>query len=193
MKNLITYSDEKLIELYLNGNSAAFSALVEKNQTKIFTSIVLLVKDQHLAEDIFQDVFIKVINTLKEGKYNEEGKFMPWVMRIAHNMCIDHFRRIKTKPVIKNSENYDLFDILSFSDDPADKNITKSQTINTVRKMIDMLPEDQREIVILRHYAELSFKEIATLTNCSINTALGRMRYGLQNLRKMMEENEIAL
>lgn len=157
MKNLITYTDEKLLELYLTGNSAAFSALVEKNQTKIFTSIALLVKDNHLAEDIFQDVFIKVINTLKEGKYNEEGKFLPWVMRIAHNMCIDHFRRIKTKPIIKNSENYDLFEVLNFSDDAADKNITKSQTINTVRKMIDMLPEDQREIVILRHYAELEF------------------------------------
>jgi RNA polymerase sigma-70 factor (ECF subfamily) len=152
-----------------------------------------LVKDKYLAEDLFQDMFIKVIDTIRGGRYTEEGKFLPWAMRIAHNLCVDHFRRVKRTPTIKTSDNHDIFEVLNFSNDNAEERIMKNQSYDRIRRMLDLLPEEQREVIILRHYADLSFKEIATLTNCSINTALGRMRYGLINMRKMMTEKQIAL
>ena len=193
MKCLSNLTDQQLVHLYVNGDAEALSALVTRYKDKIYTSIYLLVKDKYLAEDIFQDVFIRVIDTLKGGRYVDEGKFLPWAMRIAHNLCVDHFRKVKRTPTIKTSEDRDIFLSLNFSEAGSDQRMMNNQSHDKVRKMIDMLPEDQREVIILRHYADLSFKEISQLTNCSINTALGRMRYGLINLRKLMTEKQIAL
>lgn len=193
MKCLNNLTDQQLIHMYMDGDADALATLVMRYKDKIYTSIYLLVKDKYLAEDIFQDVFIRVIDTLKGGRYTDEGKFLPWVMRIAHNMCVDHFRKVKRNPTIKTSDDRDIFEVLNFSEPGADQRMMNGQSHDRVRKMVDLLPEDQREVIILRHYADLSFKEIANLTHCSINTALGRMRYGLINLRKMMTEKQIAL
>ncbi|UEG50274.1 sigma-70 family RNA polymerase sigma factor [Ferruginibacter lapsinanis] len=193
MKNLTALTDQQLIHLYMDGNADALSTLVLRYKDKIFTSIYLLVKDKYLAEDMFQDVFIRVIDTLKSGRYTDEGKFLPWALRIAHNMCVDHFRKVKRSPSIKTSDDRDIFEVLNFSEPGAEHKIMQNQSHERVRRLIDMLPEDQREVIIMRHYADLSFKEIADLTKCSINTALGRMRYGLINLRRMMTEKQIAL
>lgn len=193
MKTINNLTDQQLIHLYLDGDSEALSSLIERYKDKIYTSIYLLVKDKYLAEDIFQDAFIKVIDTINGGRYTDEGKFLPWVMRIAHNLCVDHFRKVKRSPSIKTSDDHDIFEVLNFSEAGADEKMIQSQSHERVRKMLDMLPEDQKEVIVMRHYADLSFKEIAKLTDCSINTALGRMRYGLINLRKMMIEKQIAL
>ncbi len=193
MKYLTNLTDQQLIHLYVNGDNDAFSTIVLRYKEKIFTSIYLLVKDRYLAEDFFQEVFIKVIDTLRAGKYTDEGKFLPWAMRIAHNMCVDHFRKVKRTPTIKTSDDTDIFEVLNFFEPGADQKMMANQSHDRVRRLVDMLPEDQREVIILRHYANLSFKEISALTNCSINTALGRMRYGLINLRKMMTEKQITL
>ena len=146
-----------------------------------------------LAEDIFQDTFIKVIETLKRGKYSEEGKFLPWVLRIAYNLCVDHYRKTKRTPTITTSDGQDIFKVLKFVEESAEDRIERDETAGKVRRLIDSLPPEQREVVILRHYADLSFKEIAAITDVSINTALGRMRYALINIRKMVEERQIAL
>jgi RNA polymerase sigma-70 factor (ECF subfamily) len=193
MKTMNNLTDQQLIHLYLDGDTDALSSLVDRYKDKIYTSIYLLVKDKYLAEDIFQDSFIKVIDTINGGRYNEEGKFLPWVMRIAHNLCIDHFRKVKRRPVIKTSDDHDIFETLNFFDAGADEKMMQAQSHHRVTKMLDMLPEDQKEVIVMRHFADLSFKEIAQLTDCSINTALGRMRYGLINLRKLMIEKQIAL
>lgn len=193
MKSLLQKTDHELIHLFMDGNSNALEALVVRHKDKLYTSILFLVKDKYLAEDIFQDVLIKVIDTIRGGRYTEEGKFLPWAMRIAHNLCVDHFRKVKRTPVIKTGDDRDIFEVINLTEDGADVKMMKRQSHDRVRRMLDLLPEDQREVIILRHYAELSFKEIASLTNCSINTALGRMRYGLINLRKMMVEKNIAL
>jgi RNA polymerase sigma factor (sigma-70 family) len=186
-------NDQQLILLYKSGKEEALSELIYRHKEKLFTSIVLLVKDQHLAEDIFQDTFIKVIDTIRTNRYTEKGKFLPWAIRIAHNLCVDHFRKVKRTPTIKTSEDKDIFNILKFSDSCAEEKLIMRQSYSRVQQMLDMLPDEQREVIILRHYAELSFKEIADLTNVSINTALGRMRYGLINLRKMVTEKQICL
>jgi RNA polymerase sigma factor (sigma-70 family) len=193
MQVMYKLNDEQLITLFKKGHSSALEELVYRHKDKLYTSIVLLVKDSFLAEDIFQDTFIKVIDTIRAGRYTEKGKFLPWAMRIAHNLCVDHFRKIKRTPLIKTSDDKDIFNVLSFSESSAEEKMITRQSHDSVRKMLDMLPEEQREVIILRHYAELSFKEIADLTNVSINTALGRMRYGLINLRKMMTEKQICL
>jgi RNA polymerase sigma factor (sigma-70 family) len=193
MKCLTNLTDQQLIHLYVEGDADALATVVLRYKEKIYTSIYLLVKDKYLAEDIFQDVFIRIIDTLKGGRYTDEGKFLPWAMRIAHNMCVDHFRKVKRNPTIKTSDDRDIFEVLNFSEAGADQKMMEGQSHDRIRKMVDMLPEDQREVIILRHYADLSFKEIAELTKCSINTALGRMRYGLINLRKLMVEKQIAL
>lgn len=193
MKSLSTLTDQQLVHMYVEGNADALSTLVSRYKDKIYTSIYLLVKDKYLAEDLFQDVFIRIIDTLNGGRYTEEGKFLPWALRIAHNMCVDHFRKVKRSPSIKTSDDRDIFEVLNFNEASPEQKMMQSQSHDRVRKMIDMLPEDQREVIILRHYADLSFKEIAELTKCSINTALGRMRYGLINMRKMMVEKQIAL
>ena len=193
MKCLINLTDQQLVHLYVDGNSDALSTLVDRYKDRIYTSIYLLVKDKYMAEDLFQDVFIRIIDTLKGGRYTDEGKFLPWALRIAHNMCVDHFRKIKRSPSIKTSDDRDIFEVLNFSEPSAESRMMQTQSHERVRKMIDLLPEDQREVIILRHYADLSFKEIADLTKCSINTALGRMRYGLINMRRLMTEKQIAL
>jgi RNA polymerase sigma factor (sigma-70 family) len=193
MKSLINLSDQQLIHLFMDGDAEALEALIHRHKDKIYTSIFLLVKDKYLAEDIFQDVFIRVIDTVRGGRYTEEGKFLPWAMRIAHNLCVDHFRKVKRTPTVRNSEDRDIFEVLNITEDGVDRRMMQKQSHDRVRQMLDLLPADQREVIILRHYAEMSFKEIASMTNCSINTALGRMRYGLINLRKMMLEKQIAL
>ncbi|MFT3749341.1 MAG: sigma-70 family RNA polymerase sigma factor [Agriterribacter sp.] len=193
MNSLTNLPDQQLINLFMSGEASALEALIVRHKDKIYTSIFLLVKDKYLAEDIFQDVFIRVIDTIRSGRYTEEGKFLPWAMRIAHNLCVDHFRKVKRTPTIKTGDDRDIFEVINFSEDGVDRRMMQRQSHDRVREMLDRLPEDQREVIILRHYAELSFKEIATLTDCSINTALGRMRYGLINLRKMMQEKQIAL
>ncbi len=187
------FSDQELIQQYLSGNERAFEELLSRHRNKIYTSIYLFVKDQSLAEDIFQEVFIKIIKTLRSGKYNHEGKFVQWAMRIAYNMCVDQFRRKKRRPQVAPTETFDIFDVLQVSDDNMESRMIKSQTHDKVRQLVDNLPPEQREVVILRHYADMSFKEISQLTRVSINTALGRMRYALINIRKMVEEKEIIL
>lgn len=186
-------SDHELVQVYISGQEAALEELIRRHKSKIFTSIYMLVKDEYLAEDIFQDAFIKVINTLKAGKYNEEGKFLPWVLRIAHNLVIDHFRKDKRAPVITNGDGFDIFDVLGFYDESIEEKMVREQTHKDLRRMIQLLPSEQKEVLIMRHYGEMSFKEIAEITNVSINTALGRMRYALNNLRKMMETKELSL
>lgn len=185
-------SDQDLVNLYISGNESALSELISRHKSKIYTSIYLLVKDTYLAEDIFQDAFIKVINTLKAGKYNEEGKFLPWVIRIAHNLVIDHFRKEKRTPIITNNEGFDIFEVLGFTEESVEETMLRDQSYKDLRALIQRLPEEQREVLVMRHYADLSFKEIADLTNVSINTALGRMRYALNNLRRMIAEKEYS-
>ena len=191
--SLRSKTDNELIQNFQDGDLNALEILVLRHKDKMFTSILFLVKDKYLAEDIFQDVLIKIIDTIRGGRYTEEGKFLPWAMRIAHNLCVDHFRKVKRTPAIKTSDDRDIFEVINFTEEGADEKMMKRQSHERVRQMLDLLPEDQREVIILRHYADLSFKEIASLTNCSINTALGRMRYGLINLRKMMTQKKIAL
>src|SRR3990170_5785902 len=193
MKSLLHKTDHELIHSFMDGDLQALETLVLRHKDKLYTSILFLVKDKYLAEDIFQDVLIKIIDTIRAGRYTEEGKFLPWAIRIAHNLCVDHFRKVKRTPTIKTKDDRDIFEVLNFTEECADVKMMKNQSHDRVRKMLELLPEDQREVIILRHYSELSFKEIACLTNCSINTALGRMRYGLINLRKMMVEKRIAL
>lgn len=193
MKNLNHTTDNQLVKSFQEGSNAALEVLINRHKDKIFTSINILVKDRYLAEDLFQDVFIKIIDTLRNHRYNEEGKFLPWAMRIAHNLCVDHFRKVKRTPTITTSDDRDIFEVINVVEAGADKVMMQDQSHSQVRNILDMLPEDQREVIIFRHYADLSFKEIAKMTNCSINTALGRMRYGLLNMRKIIAENQIAL
>jgi RNA polymerase sigma-70 factor (ECF subfamily) len=190
---LRTHSDQELVHLYIQGQETALEELIRRHKSKIYTSIYLLVKDSALAEDIFQDTFIKVIGTLKAGKYNEEGKFLPWVIRIAHNLVIDHFRKEKRTPVVANVEGFDIFEVIKSYDESMEDRIVRDQTHKDLKTMIHLLPDEQKEVLIMRHYCDLSFKEISDITNVSINTALGRMRYALSNLRKMMEAKELSL
>jgi RNA polymerase sigma-70 factor (ECF subfamily) len=194
MRPSSSITDNQLIQLFINGDSRALEDLVNRHKERIFTSIVILVKDRNLAEDVFQDVFIKIIDTFRSGNYTDEGKFLPWALRIAHNLCVDHFRKVKRTPVVLNkSEEYDMFENMNITEEGAESRIMRDQSHENVRRMLDMLPEEQREVIVLRHFANMSFKEIADKTNCSINTALGRMRYGLINLRKLMNEYQVAL
>jgi len=188
MNKVLDLTDNELIQSFQEGNTRAFDALLDRHQERIYNTILFMVKDSYLAEDLIQEIFIKIIDNLKQRKYNEEGKFLPWALRISHNFCVDHFRKVKRTPTIKTSDDQDLFEVINHSDHSADYKMTRKQTHQNIQQLVDLLPEEQREIIVLRHYANLSFKEIATMTNCSINTALGRMRYGLINLRKMMNE-----
>jgi len=180
--------DGVLISLYRNGNEAAFNLLVDRYQSKVFTTIFLIVKDHDVAEDLLQDVFVKVLHILNSDKYNEEGKFQPWVMRIAHNMAIDHFRKAKRYPTILLEDGSNLLNSLSFAEDSSEEQRIKDETHAWVRNLIDELPEAQKEVVIMRHYLDMSFQEIAEQTGVSINTALGRMRYALNHIRKKMKQ-----
>lgn len=187
-------SDYELITRFIKGEQSCFEEIIHRHKNKVFAYISLYIRDQSLAEDIFQDTFLKVIQSVKSGRYYDNGKFLSWVMRIAHNLIIDHFRRIKQMNTVSNDDyESDIFNSRRFADDNIEDNLIKRQVQKDVRKMITQLPEDQREVVILRHYAGLSFKEIAEITEVSINTALGRMRYALINLRKIMEEKKISL
>jgi RNA polymerase sigma-70 factor (ECF subfamily) len=193
MKTLEQVADLDLIRSFQAGDTEAFDVLVTRYKDRIYSSILFFVKDTYLAEDLFQDVFIKIIDTLKNKRYTEEGKFLPWALRIAHNLCVDYFRKVKRTPAIKTSDDQDIFEVINVSQEAPDQKLMLGESHDKVRRMLDLLPEEQREIIVLRHYANLSFKEIAEITNCSINTALGRMRYGLINLRKMMTENQMTL
>jgi RNA polymerase sigma factor (sigma-70 family) len=187
-------SDYELIMRFIKGEQSCFEQLIHRHKNKVFAYINLYIRDEALAEDIFQDTFLKVFQSVKAGKYSDNGKFISWVMRIAHNLIIDHFRRIKQMNTISN-DNYesDIFNSKRFAEDSIEDSIIKKQIHQDIRKMISNLPDDQKEVVILRHYAGLSFKEIADITDVSINTALGRMRYALINLRKIMDEKKISL
>jgi RNA polymerase sigma factor (sigma-70 family) len=186
-------NDQELVVRYREGDEQSLKELITRHQRKIHTSIYLLVKDRDLAEDIFQDTFIKVINTLRSGNYNEEGKFLSWVMRIGHNLVIDHFRRQQKMPLVHDTEDYSIFDFIPLADENVEDKIISGQIQDTVRRMIEELPDDQREVVIMRHYGNMSFKEIAEATNVSINTSLGRMRYALINLRKLIADKQLIL
>jgi RNA polymerase sigma-70 factor (ECF subfamily) len=193
-------SDKELIRIYLKGDESALGMLIQRHQSQIFSFLMSKLKNKAIAEDLFQDVFVKVINTMKAGKYNEEGKFLPWVMRISHNIMIDHFRKqnkMKMVRAIKNgSDESDEFDVLSNireSSKRVDEEMEFSQIRGDLKSLIKVLPEDQKEVLMMRHYYKMSFKEIAEMTNVSINTALGRMRYALMNLRKMIEEKELNM
>ncbi len=186
-------SDQELVRQYIEGDHSSLESLIKRHQKKIFSYIFLIVKDKQVAEDVFQDTFIKVINTLKAGAYNEEGKFLPWVMRIAHNLTIDFFRKSKRMPVVDNGEDYDIFETLKVFDQTIEDKMIVEQIHRDVKSLIDYLPHEQKEVLKMRHYGDMSFKEIAEQTNVSINTALGRMRYALINLRKLVEEKSIIL
>ncbi len=192
-------SDQELIRSYLEGKDFAFEILLSRYKDRIFSYLISLVKNKKIAEDIFQDAFFKIINTLQKGKYNEEGKFLPWAMRIAHNLAIDHFRKVKKMPTIsqnpsKNEEDdFDIFSILNMHEASIEDEMIEEQIHKDVRKVIDYLPKEQKEIIYLRHFKEMSFKDIAEAKDISINTALGRMRYALINLRKIIENNKVNL
>lgn len=185
-------SDSQLVSLYKNGNEEAFEQLVCRHKSKIFTTIYLIVKDNYIAEDLLQETFIKVINTIKGGRYNEEGKFLPWILRIAHNLAIDHFRKEKRYPTIIMEDGNSVFNTLEFAEDSVESIQIQKDTHARLRKLIQELPEAQKEVLIMRHYMQMSFQEIAETTGVSINTALGRMRYALINLRKKMLKSNIA-
>lgn len=192
--NAPTVSDQELISAYLSGNHASLSNLVNRHKNKVFAYILMVVKDKQLADDIFQDTFIKVINTLSSGTYKEEGKFIQWVMRIAHNLIIDFFRKAKRLPMLeKSNDGSDIFDNVRIIEDSIEDRMISEQIHEDIRNLIELLPREQREVLVMRHYSDMSFKEIAEQTDVSINTALGRMRYALINLRKMIDQKEISL
>lgn len=188
-----TILDSVLVNNYINGHEKSLEILIIRHKQRIFSFILSKVSDREVAEDIFQDTFIKVINTLKRGAYNEEGKFLPWVMRISHNLIIDHFRRNKRLPKFNNTDDFDIFDVLSDEMLSVENQIIKNQILEDVQKLVEELPEDQKEVLLMRMYRDMSFKEIAENTDVSINTALGRMRYALINLRKLIEKHNIIL
>jgi len=181
-------TDKELIKGFIAGQDPCFDELLDRYKSKVFTTIYLIVKDRSIAEDLFQDVMIKVIRMIRSGKYNEEGKFLPWIVRIARNLAIDHFRKVQRTPVQRESEDYDIFSSVQRTEESSEEQIISQENARYVRKLIQQLPEKQREVLIMRSYAELSFKEIADITDVSINTALGRMRYALLNLKKLARE-----
>lgn len=186
--------DTQLVRQYISGEESAFEVLLKRHKDRVFNYVRMTVRDRQLAEDIFQETFCKAIITLKAGKYNDEGKFLPWVMRIAHNLIIDSYRRNAKMPSVEpKNEDHDIFASLNVFDKNVETEMIEQQIVTDLRKLITHLPEEQREVIVMRHYEDLSFKEIADKTNVSINTALGRMRYALINLRRMIEENQIVL
>ena len=186
-------TDAVLVSNYIKGDECALEVLIKRHKQRIYSFIYSKVYDGDVADDIFQDTFIKVIKTLKRGAYNEEGKFLPWVMRIAHNLVIDFFRKNSRMPKFDNTGEFSIFSVLSDSSLNAEKAIIKEQVENDVRRLVDELPEDQRDVLLMRIYNDMSFKEISDRTGVSINTALGRMRYALINLRKIIEKHNIVL
>ena len=186
-------TDAFLVNEYISGSEIALEKLINRHKLRIFNFIKSKVLDRDTAEDIFQDTFIKVIKTLKSGVYNEEGKFSPWVMRISHNLVIDFFRKNNRIPTIENNDEYDVFKFISDTTPNVEMTLFQDQIISDLQKLVQELPEDQKEVLVMRLYRDMSFKEIAENTNVSINTALGRMRYAIINLRKLVDENQIIL
>jgi RNA polymerase sigma-70 factor (ECF subfamily) len=191
--NTRSLSDAQLVTNYISGQETALSVLINRHQQRLYGFIFSKVYDRDATEDIFQDTFIKVIRTLKKGKYNEQGKFLPWVMRIAHNLVIDYFRKNNRMPKFKNNGDFDIFSVLSDGSANVEYKIVNGQINDHVRLLLDELPEEQKSVIKMRMYQDMSFKEISENTGVSINTALGRMRYGLINLRKMIEKHNISL
>ena len=191
--NAQAVTDQELIGRYSAGDQSSLEILIRRHKNRIFAYILMIVKEKELAEDLFQDTFIKVINTIRSGSYKEEGKFIQWAMRIAHNLIIDHFRKSKRIPTIENRDDFDIFDKVRIPVESIEERIITEQIHKDVKKLIDYLPKEQREVLIMRHYGDMSFKDIAEVTNVSINTALGRMRYALINLRKLVDEKNIIL
>jgi RNA polymerase sigma factor (sigma-70 family) len=185
-------SDSDLVSLYKNGNEEAFSELVERHKSRIYTTVYLIVKDRYIAEDLLQETFVKAIKTIKGGRYNEEGKFIPWITRIAHNLAVDYFRKQKRYPTIVLEDGTKVFNTLDFAEESMETHQIRQDTYSRLRDLIKDLPEAQREVLMMRHYMDMSFQEIAENTGVSINTALGRMRYALINLRKKMKQYNIA-
>lgn len=181
-------SDAQLVSSYIGGKESAFAELLNRHKQKVFTTIIMIVKDRYIAEDLLQEAFIKAIDRMKRGVYNEEGKFGPWIARIAYNLAIDHFRKAKRYPTIVTEDGSSVFNTIEFSESSYEDEQIKADTHQRVRQLIETLPENQKEVLVMRHYAEMSFQEIAEATGVSINTALGRMRYALINLRKKMNE-----
>ena len=192
MANLVL-PDEVLVKNYISWDESALALLINRHQSKIYGFIYSKIGDRDLSDDIFQDTFIKVIKTLKTSSYNEEGKFLPWVMRIAHNLVVDHFRKAKKMPFQRETEEYSIFNYMTDNSLNIEGQIISEQVESDLAKLLDELPADQKEVLVMRMYQDLSFKEIADLTGVSINTALGRMRYALLNLRKIIEKNQIIL
>ena len=188
-----TTTDAQLVSAYIKGNESALCELISRHKQRIYSFIYSKVYDRDVTEDIFQDTFIKVIKTLRKGGYNEEGKFLPWVMRISHNLVIDYFRKNNRMPKFENNTDFNIFSVLSDNSLNAEKKIIKGQVENDVKRLIEELPDDQKEVLVMRIYKEMSFKDISEQTGVSINTALGRMRYALINLRKVIEKHNIVL
>jgi RNA polymerase sigma-70 factor, ECF subfamily len=185
--------DALLVKNYIAGDESALATLINRHQSKIYGFIYSKISDRDLSDDVFQDTFIKVIKTLKSNSYNEEGKFLPWVMRIAHNLIIDHFRRNKKMPMFRETEEFSIFSIMSDNSSTIENQMITEQVEKDLKKLIEELPNDQKEVLVMRIYQDLSFKEISELTGVSINTALGRMRYALMNMRKVIEKHQIIL
>ena len=194
MENLQQMTDDALVALYSKGNNQAFDVLLERYKDKVYSYIYFSVRNDELAEDLFQETFVKAIVTIQQGRYTENGKFISWITRIAHNLVIDFFRQERNENVVSNDETeVDLFNNIKLSDDTIETQLVNNQVLSDVRRLVDFLPDNQREVVYMRFYQDLSFKEISEITGVSINTALGRMRYALLNLRRMAEEKDIEL
>lgn len=193
MNKIESRSDYELVQAYINGEREVFDTLVARHQQKLYNYIYSVVKDRDAADDIFQETFIKVINVLRSGTYREEGKFVQWIMRIAHNLTIDYFRKEQKMKYVRSNDEVNVFDVIGNFEDSIETVIIKKQINKDIRSLIKQLPEEQRRVLIMRHYADMSFKEIAEKTGVSINTALGRMRYALLNMRRLAEEKSLVL
>jgi len=191
--DLSKFSDQELINAFISGKSTYINEIITRHQSRVLGYIIVSVKDRDIANDIFQDTFIKVVNKLKVGAYNEQGKFVPWVLRIAHNLIIDHFRKTGRVQLIRSTDEYDIFNQLPVYDNNIEEEIMTQQTHTKIKELVELLPQNQKEVLKMRHYQEMNFKDIAESTNVSINTALGRMRYAIINLRKMVDEHGISL
>ncbi len=191
--DLKKFSDQELINAFISGNNKCINVIITRHQSRVLGYIIVSVKDRDIANDIFQDTFIKVVNKLKVGAYNEQGKFIPWVLRIAHNLIIDHYRKTSRVKIVRSTDEYDIFNQLPVYDNNIEDEIMTKQTHDKIRDLVELLPKNQREVLKMRHYQEMNFKDIADSTNVSINTALGRMRYAIINLRKMVDQHGISL
>ena len=186
-------SDQELVKKYINGDNYSFEVLLNRHKNRVFAFIMSKIKNKDLSEDIFQDTYVKVVNSLQKGKYNEEGKFLPWVMRIAHNLVIDHFRKQKKMHMVRSNNDFDIFDIIKDDSINVDDRLIRDQIFNDLKALIDLLPNDQKEVLKMRYFEEMSFKKIAEYFDISINTALGRMRYALINLRVLSKKRHVDL